>query len=519
MPTPLVKYPVGLQNFEGLRKDGYIYVDKTALIYKLANNLKYVFLARPRRFGKSLLLTTLEAYFKGQKGLFDGLAMARLEKDWTPRPVLLLSLASYNRSDPSSLETLLDNMLCQWEEEYEILHIAGSFATRFRNVIQTAYERSGERVVILVDEYDAPMVAHLGEDENHRRVRDLLKSVYVNIKDMDYYVRFAMLTGVSRFSRTSIFSGLNNLTDITMDPEFSEICGITEKELIDNFQVGIDKLAKSLETNYDGALARLKFNYDGYHFTRSSADIYNPFSLLTALLKSDIGSYWFSSGTPTFLVDAIHKTDLFLPKYFSEEASEQTLSEIDSFQKSPLALMFQTGYLTIKKYDPHLRMFRLGLPNEEVREGLSKGLLQIYMNKKPEQTDTHLAAIKRAFMYGCPEEAMEHIKAFLAKIPYELAKGKDEIYFENNLYLLFNLIGVNSTAEYHTSRGRIDLLVTMPEYIYVLELKLEGTAREALDQIEAKGYADQFASDPRKLYKIGINFSRETRNIDTWIIE
>lgn len=519
MSAPLVKYPIGIQSFEKLRKENFLYIDKTALVYKLVSAGAPVFLARPRRFGKSLLLSTLKAYFEGKKKLFDGLEIANFEKDWTVHPVLMLSLAPYNKSENNSLESLVENSFSLWEVEYNIKNIAQSYATRFKNIIMAAYEQTGHRVAILIDEYDAPMVAHLDDTEKHNQVRDLLKSIYVNIKDMDQYIQFAMLTGVSRFSRTSIFSGLNNLNDISMDVEYSEICGITQKELEDNFRIGIEKMAHNLDTDYEGALALLKANYDGYHFTRQSPDIYNPFSLLNALSKSEIGNYWFASGTPTFLIEAIHNTDSFLPQYFTEEADEKLLSDIDSYHKSPIALMFQTGYLTIKSYDREERSYRLGLPNVEVREGLSNGLLQAYMNQGPDTTDSALRQIRRAFRDGRPEDAMQHIKAFLAGIPYELAKGKDEIYFENNLYLLFNLIGINTAAEYHTSHGRIDLLVQMPKYIYVMELKLDGTPREALEQIDAKGYAAPFAADSRTLYKIGINFSRRTRNIDKWIIE
>lgn len=519
MTNPTVKYPIGIQTFETIRNEGYIYVDKTEYVHKLVENGKYYFLARPRRFGKSLLLSTLSTYFEGKKELFEGLALYRLAKEWMPSPVLHLSLAAYNKCEDNSIMALLDTIFSEWENKYHIDHIPDTLSARFRKIILSAFESSGQRVVILIDEYDAPMVAHLNDDDNHVRIRNLLKSIYVNIKDMDPYIRFAMMTGVSRFSRTSIFSGLNNLKDITLDSEYSSICGITESELKEYFPVGIQKLAGSLATDYNGALAALKANYDGYHFTKKSPDIYNPFSLLNALYSSEIGSYWFATGTPTFLIEAIHDTDRFLPEYFTEEVEAESLSEIDTYRNDPLALMFQTGYLTIKAYDEELGAYRLGLPNLEVKQGLSKGLLQVYMNQRAEQTGSALLSIRRAFRDGKPDDAMKRVKSFLADIPYELAKGKDEIYFENNLYLLFNLIGVRTSAEYRTSQGRIDLLLEMPGYIYILELKLDGTAQEALDQIADRGYADPFRADPRTIYEIGVNFSRATRNIDTWLIE
>lgn len=519
MTLSQIKYPIGIQNFSGIRKGGYIYVDKTALIFKLVNEGKYYFLARPRRFGKSLLLTTLQAYFEGRKDLFEGLHISKLQKEWQPSPVLLLSMSRYDRSSSNRLEAILDFYFQEWEKKYGIDTPSSNYSARLANVILAAYEKTGQRVAILIDEYDAPLVAHLGDNDNHNRIRDFLKSIYANLKDMDQYIRFAILTGVSRFSRTNVFSGLNNLNDITLDERYNEICGITDMELESYFKTGITQLAVKLGKDYKGALAELKANYNGYHFSENSADIYNPFSLLNALSKSKLEMFWFRTGTPTFLIETIHNTDKFLPKYFSNEVDEKMLADIDTYQKSPVALMFQTGYLTIKGFDIEERLYRLGIPNREVKEGLSQGLLLAYMDSSDIENTMHsLTQMRRAFRQGQPEEAMERIKAFLAGIPYELAKGRDEIYFENNLYLLFNLIGIRTHAEYHTSRGRIDLLLEMPDYIYIIELKLDGTPQEALAQMEEKGYAEQFATDNRVIFKIGINFSRKTRNIDSWII-
>lgn len=519
MTQPIVKYPIGIQSFSKIRHDNYMYVDKTSLIYRLVKEGSYYFIARPRRFGKSLLLSTLQAYFEGKKELFEGLAIADMEKDWIPGPVLLLSLARYNRSEKNSLETILDLQFEQWEKIYGIESVSPNYSVRFANIIRGAYEKTGKRVAILIDEYDAPMVAHLGDNNSHSIVRNLLKSIYVNLKDMDRYIRFGLLTGVSRFSRTSVFSGLNKLNDITLDDKYAEICGVTQPELEKYFRYGITELATCSGVDYQEALAELKANYDGYHFSERSADIYNPFSLLNALSKSKIEMYWFRTGTPTFLIDIIHNADKFLPEYFMTEVDEKILADIDVYQKSPIALLFQTGYLTIKGYDREERLYRLGIPNNEVKEGLSQGLLFAYMNSSNiDDTMNSLAQIRRAFKDGDPDKGLDLIKIFLSAIPYELAHGRDEIYFENNLYLLFTLIGIRTHAEYHTSRGRIDLLLEMPGYIYVMELKLDGTPQEALRQIEAKGYADQFRNSKKNVVKIGINFSRNTRNIDTWVI-
>lgn len=519
MAQPVEKYPIGIQSFSKIRRDNYIYVDKTALIYKLAQEGNYYFLARPRRFGKSLLLSTLKAYFEGEKELFEGLAISKLEKEWKAGPVLMLTLARYNKTAVGSLENILNLQFEEWEREYDIQTISADYSVRFSTIIRQAYEKTGERVAILIDEYDAPMVAHLGEDENHSRVKNLLKSIYVNLKEMDQYIRFGLLTGVSRFSRTSVFSGLNNLNDITLDSRYAEICGITEQELKSYFQQGIKRLSEKEGTDYAGALSELKASYDGYHFTENSADVYNPFSVLNALEKSKIEMYWFQTGTPTFLIETIRNSGKFLPEYFTSEVDNTELSEIDTFRTSPIAMMFQTGYLTIKEYDCYDKTYTLGIPNREVKEGLSRCLLVAYMSTDENDTMKTLRNIRRLFMRGQVDEALERIKIFLSGIPYELANGKDEIYFENNLYLLFNLIGVRAHAEYHTSRGRIDLLLDMPEYVYVMELKLDGTPYEALEQIKTKGYADQFKGEGKEVIAIGINFSRETRNIDTWLIE
>lgn len=510
------KYPIGIQTFEKIIEGGYSYVDKTELVYKLTNSGNYFFLSRPRRFGKSLLLSTIQAYFEGRKELFKGLDLESLETEWCKYPVLLLSLSSYSANDKVALESIFDTYFTKWEGQYEIKEKAATLSMRFHNIIQAAHDRTGDNVVILIDEYDAPMLAHLEEPDRHEQVRNLLKSIYVNIKDMDAYIRFAMLTGVSRFSRMTIFSGLNNLNDISLDPAYSEICGITQKELESNFQDGITRLAHALDLDYEGALNELKLNYDGYHFTEYSPDIYNPFSIINALSKSKIDAYWFSSGTPTFLVNTLQNSGSFLPEMFTEEVQSSTLSDIEIYKRDPIGLLFQTGYLTIKSYDKQERAYTLGIPNREVREGLSKALLAELMGTGREPSFRSLSAMRRAFREGDVDEALSRVQEFLAGIPYELANNKPEIYFENNMYLLFNLIGIDTYVEWRTARGRADVVLEMPRYIYVMELKLDGTAQEALNQIEEKGYARQFAHDGRRVVKIGINFSRETRNIDTW---
>lgn len=322
MDSTKIKYPIGIQSFDKIRTGNYAYVDKTALVYKLANEHDYVFLSRPRRFGKSLLLSTLQAYFEGRSNLFKGLAIEKLETEWLSYPVIFLSLSGYNPNQEGNLEAVLNTNFKKYEQEYNIQEIEQDFYSRFHDIILAAYKNTGQKVVILIDEYDAPLVAHLDEIEKQEEMRNLLKSIYANLKDMDQYIKFGMLTGVSRFSKVTIFSGINNLKDISMLPQYSEICGITEQELKDNFKIGIELLANSLECNSESAVAALKENYDGYHFTRKSVDIFNPFSLINALSDSHISAFWFSSGTPTFLIKQIQRNPGLLNETFNADADE-----------------------------------------------------------------------------------------------------------------------------------------------------------------------------------------------------
>lgn len=513
-----VKYPVGIQSFSEIRESGYVYVDKTELIFDLIDSGKYYFLSRPRRFGKSLLLSTIKSYFEGCSNLFEGLAIANMEKDWIKYPVILLSLAGYNPSEPD-LKEILNIRFDRIEKDFEIDCSVSNPGDRFGNIIRSIYKKTGRKVVILVDEYDAPLVANLDDDKMREEMRDMLKSVYTNLKDMDEYIRFGMLTGVSRFSKMTIFSGLNNLMDISMDDRYSAICGITERELQTNFHDGIRSLADEMEIGYDSALAELKANYDGYHFTENSEDIYNPFSLLWALASSRISSYWFRSGTPTFLVSVLRNQKMPLFKLLTEKVGEMAIADIDTYRTSPLALLFQTGYLTIKEYDKKRRRYTLGLPNREVETGLFTELLADNTYREKYDVDQWAFNIRDAFEEGRPDEALNIAKSFLASIPANVTQNKTEIYYENNLYMLFCLVGCDVQAEYWTSSGRIDLLLRTDRFVYVMELKLDSTPEAALEQIDTKEYALQWIPDQRKVFKIGINFRKDTRNLDSWIID
>ncbi len=508
-------YPVGIQNFEKIRKDDFFYIDKTALIYKLVNNGRYFFLSRPRRFGKSLLISTLEAYFEGKRELFEGLAIEKLEKDWVKRPVLHLDLNTEKYETPESIENILNDTLCQWEKIYGTEPSETSLPLRFKGIIRRANEKTGHRVAILVDEYDKPMLQAIGNEELQRSFRSTLQAFYSVIKTMDGYIKFAFLTGVTKFGK---ISSLNNLMDLSMWNDYVALCGITEQELRDNFKEGIEELAKAQRMTYEETCAVLKENYDGYHFTEDSIGIYNPFSLLNTFAKRKFGNYWFETGTPTYLVELLKMHDYDLHEMAHVETDEDTLNSVDSSSTNPIPVIYQSGYLTIKEYDQRFGTYRLGFPNREVEEGFMKFLLPFYANITKVDTTFNIQKFVREIESGDYDSFFRRLQSFFADTPYELIRDL-ELHYQNVLFIVFKLIGFYVKAEYHTSNGRIDLVLQTNDFIYIMEFKLNGTAEEALRQIDEKNYAQPFASDPRKLFKIGINFSNETRNIEQWIVE
>ena len=511
-------YPVGIQNFEKIRKDDFFYIDKTALVYQLVKNGNYYFLSRPRRFGKSLLISTLEAYFEGKRELFEGLAIEKLEKDWVKRPVLHLDLNTEKYETPESIENILNDTLCQWEKIYGTEPSETSLPLRFKGIIRRANEKTGHRVAILVDEYDKPMLQAIGNEELQRSFRSTLQAFYSVIKTMDGYIKFALLTGVTKFGKISVFSALNNLMDLSMWNDYVALCGITEQELRDNFKEGIEELAKAQRMTYEETCAVLKENYDGYHFTEDSIGIYNPFSLLNTFAKRKFGNYWFETGTPTYLVELLKMHDYDLHEMAHVETDEDTLNSVDSSSTNPIPVIYRSGYLTIKEYDQRFGTYRLGFPNREVEEGFMKFLLPFYANITKVDTTFNIQKFVREIESGDYDSFFRRLQSFFADTPYELIRDL-ELHYQNVLFIVFKLIGFYVKAEYHTSNGRIDLVLQTNDFIYIMEFKLNGTAEEALRQINEKNYAQPFASDPRKLFKIGINFSNETRNIEQWIVE
>ena len=510
-----MKYPIGIQDFGNVRRDGYAYVDKTALMYKMVSEGKYYFLSRPRRFGKSLFLSTLAAYFSGQKELFQGLAVEKMEKDWTEHPILHLDLNSREYKDESSLEAELNRHLEKWEKLYGSKYKDRAAEERFIHVIEHAYEQTGQRVVILVDEYDKPLLQAISNPTLQDAYRSKLKAFYSVLKTLDAKIRFAFLTGVTKFGKVSVFSDLNNLMDISFDHRYAEVCGISEKELHENFDESVQTLADANGMTKEACYQRLKRDYDGYIFNVESAGMYNPFSVLNTLSSCRFRDYWFETGTPSFLVYQLKKTEYPLENMTTEELSTDTLNSIDIMDQNPLPLLYQSGYLTLKGYDREFDTYVLGFPNREVEQGFIKYLLPFYTPKTNEQSTFAIAQFVKDVRKGDAEGFMHRLQDFFANGDYQ-AVGKTELYFQNTLYVFFRLMGFYVEVERHTTRGRMDIVMQTPDYVYILELKINQTAAVALQQIEEKGYAEPFASDARQLFKIGINFSTETKLIDDW---
>ena len=510
-------YPVGIQNFESLRRDGYFYVDKTAKIFELARTGRYYFLSRPRRFGKSLLISTLEAYFQGKKELFEGLAMEGLEKEWKRYPILHLDLNTEKYDTAEALDAKLELALSEWESLYGSNPHEKSLATRFEGTIKRAAAKSGERVVILIDEYDKPMLQAIGDQVRQDAYRSTLKAFYGALKSQDGNIKFALLTGVTKFGKVSVFSDLNNLEDLSRNPGYTDICGISEEELLRDFSDDIQELASANGQTFEQACEQLKEDYDGYHFCPDSPGMYNPFSILNTFKSRRYGSYWFETGTPTYLVELLKKSNYDLEEMSHVETDADILDSIFT-DDNPIPVIYQSGYLTIKGYDKEFGIYELGFPNREVEEGFMKFLLPYYSNVSKTSSPFEIKKFVQDVKRGEIDGFMERLQSFLAGCPYELAKDI-ELHYQNVLFIVFRLAGLYTNVEYHTSRGRIDLVLQTDSYVYVMEFKLDGTAEQALQQIEEKQYALPFAKDSRKVYSIGVNFSSETRNIDKWIVK
>ena len=510
-----MKYPIGIQSFEDIRQGGYVYIDKTGLIYKLADEGKYYFLSRPRRFGKSLLISTMEAYFSGRRDLFHGLSIEQLEQEWNTYLVLHLDL---NTGQYQTVESLLDKInafLVPLEEEYGHGPGLREAGQRFEYVIRAAAEKSGKRIVLLVDEYDKPMLSTIGNERLQEEYRIILKSFYGVVKSCDRYFKFAFFTGVTKFGKVSVFSDLNNLIDISMNQYYQTICGITEEELKSCFGESIRRLGEDHDETYEEACAHLKKRYDGYHFRQNGVGIYNPFSVLSTFNAGEYGSYLFETGTPSFLVDLLKRDDFYLPDLTEQQVSADFLNSIDSLSVSPIPIIYQSGYLTVKGYDKRFGLYILGYPNEEVEEGWANYLLPFYTHVEGGGGPMFIGHFVNELEKGSPDAFMRRMSTLFSGVSYEIV-GDAEKYFQNAFYLITLLLGFYVEVERTLSDGRVDMIAKTKDYIYIFEFKYDKSADEALRQIEEKGYAQPFAMDRRRLFKVGVNFNRERRCIDGW---
>ncbi|MDE6026648.1 MAG: ATP-binding protein [Muribaculaceae bacterium] len=513
------KYPIGIQNFEKLRRDGCVYVDKTDLIYRLISNGFYYFLSRPRRFGKSLLLSTIEAYFEGKRELFRGLAIDTLTEEWEPRPVLHLDLNTANLANTEALNRHLKYHLDVWDKKYDINSSTdGNLADRFQTIIRSIREKTGRKVVILIDEYDKPLLMSVHDPDLEDRMRDILKSFYGVLKSRDGGIKFGMMTGVTKFGKISIFSDLNNLNDITLDERFDTLCGITPAELTTYFSQGIKEMSDKNGVDTHVCLEMLRKTYDGYHFSKALRDVYNPFSLLNALDKGEISSYWFETGTPTFLAHMIRRTHISLPNLDHENVGKSRMMTADLISNDIVPVMFQSGYLTIKEYDREFDEYLLSYPNLEVKQGFLRYLLPYFTPDYNSESAFDIKKFVREIRNGEPEAFMKRFSSLFAGFPYDQV-GDCERHYHNVVYLTMTLLGFYVRSEYKTSDGRCDAVVMTDRFIYIFEFKYDKSAREALDQIIRKHYDAPFAADSRKVFRIGVNFSSETRTIDDYIIQ
>ena len=515
------KYPIGVQSFAKLREDGYIYVDKTGYIANLIKEGNYFFLSRPRRFGKSLLLSTIEAFFQGRKELFEGLEISRMEHDWQPHPVFHMAMNANKCQTVRDLEATIESFLYYYEQLYGRNEPADSLALRFGALIRSAYNKTGKRVVILIDEYDKPLLDSVGNKALQDDLRAILKGFYSNLKNGDQYIQFAMLTGVSRFGKLSIFSDLNNLQDISLSEKYSAICGMTIEEIRDNFDAGVRELAANNGMSVEDAYAELKKNYDGYHFSPVSPDMYNPFSLLNALSSGYIGAYWFSTGTPTFLVRMIRDMQIDLRDLEHIEEKLNNLMDASFDLSNAIPLMYQSGYLTIRSYDPRFRTVQLDYPNEEVEQGFLDMLMKIYTQSRSGRSEFDVRRFVLDVEAGRVDDFMTRLQALFSGYQYDqMDLGNLELHYRNVIYLVMKLMGFYTHAEMRTAAGRIDLLVKTPDYLYLFEFKINKSAQAAIDQINSRDYLLPFHADGRKIVKVGVNFDDTIRSIATpWIVE
>ena len=519
----MVNYPIGIQTFDKIRQGGYLYIDKTKYIYEITHPGQYVFLSRPRRFGKSLLTSTFDSYFRGRKDLFKGLAIEKLEKDWTEYPVLHFDLSDIKKGTVEDFGENVNSSLASMEGEFGIAKTSDNPGTRLKDLVERIYNKTGKQVVLLFDEYDAPLLTVLHDPERLETMRTELQSFYSPIKKLDPYLRFVFITGITKFSQLSIFSQLNNLNNISMLPQYAAMCGITIKELEDNFQEGIAVLAEKYHYSHKQVIDKLLYHYDGYHFAEDSEGVLNPFSLLSAMNNRKFNNYWFSTGTPTFLVNMMRKFHTDLTEIDGSKAMQEDFDAPTENMHNVLPLFYQSGYLTIKDYNPRSGMYTLGYPNEEVKVGLMRILIPFYVQSDPVPASNACWDISEALMDGDIDKALAAARCYFASIPYQENTLKDapttEGHFTAMLYVMFSFLNRYVYSQVRNAKGRLDILIKTDTTIYVMELKLDGDLNKALKQINEKDYTIPYQTDGRKVVKVAINFSTEERTIKEWKIE
>ena len=514
------KYPLGIQTFSEIAKGNYYYADKTDVVYRLVHYAKYHFLSRPRRFGKSLFVSTLQAYFEGRKELFKGLAIEQLEQEWTEYPVIHLDLSGGKYYSIENLHDILNMILLRQEEKYGIENNKSqAYSARLTHILETAIQKTGKQVVVLIDEYDSPMHDSMSDKVLQEKIRNIMRDFFSPLKEQEKNLRFVLITGISKFSQLSIFSELNNIKNISMKDEYSDICGITKEQLLTDFKDGIETMAAHNSLTFNETVEKLKEHYDGYHFTPNSPDIFNPYSIINALDDRDFNSYWFTSGTPTFLIELLQKNGIDMLQLDNLWARDNRFDVPTDSVTDPIPVLYQSGYLTIKEYNSKLRMYRLGFPNEEVRQGFSESLYRYYAPTMMGELDTVVYKYREKVLLEDDIEAfLPYLQTFYDKFPYTIINN-NERHYQAVMFTIFSMLGADVKVEEPTPDGRIDMVLKTDTAIYVFELKYNKSADVAIQQIKQKDYAKIYVGDGRKIVKVGINFSEDRRRLENWKVE
>ncbi len=511
-------YPIGIQTFEEIIRKDMAYVDKTEYVYRMANTGKYFFLSRPRRFGKSLLLSTFKSYFEGKRELFKGLAIERLEKEWAAHPVLHFSMAGGKHMEKDQLERYLGQRLKEQEQPWGIETPAIDANDRLIYLIKTAYQKTGKQVVVLIDEYDAPLLDVVHEDEKLPVLRNVMRNFYSPLKDCEPYLRFVLLTGITKFSQMSIFSELNNITNISMDDDYAGICGITQEELTTQMSADVAALAEKLGMASDETLKKLREFYDGYHFAAQSPDVFNPYSLLNAMARGKMDYYWFSSGTPTYLIEMLRKFHVMPSEIGGGDADKAEFDAPTERMTSVMPLLYQSGYITIKGYDPETDLYHLDIPNKEIRVGLFRSLLPGYIGLNTLKGTTTIAKMSARIRHDDMDGALGMLRDYLETVPY-CQGANTEGHYQQMMYVIFSILDHYVDVEVRTPRGRVDMVLRTATRLYLFELKLNRDAQAAMRQIDLRQYPRRFEQCGLPIVKVGINFDIEKRNITDWTVE